>query len=56
MLGMTVAATMKVTAMVGMYSSVNNMVLTATMAEYKLDIAHSAPNTFTVTRTIGLAN
>ena len=31
------------------------MVLTATMAEYKLEVAHTAPNTITGTSTIGLA-
>ena len=34
---------------------VNKIVLTATIAKYKLEFAHSALNTNTVTRTIGLA-
>ena len=34
---------------------VNKMVLTGTMAEYKLEVTHSAPNKIMVTRTSGLA-
>ena len=52
---MTIAAIMKVTTKVAICLYVNKMVLTATMAEYKLEVAHSAPNIIMVTRTIGLA-
>ena len=55
MLGITVAAIMKITSKVVFCLSVNKMVSTATMAKYKLEVAHSAPNTTTVTRNIGLA-
>ena len=54
MLGTTVAAIMKVTSKVAICLYINKMVLTATMAEYKLGVAHSAPITITVTSTIGL--
>ena len=46
---------MKVTTKVAIRLYVNRMVLTATMAEYKLGVAYSAPNTIMVTSTIGLA-
>ena len=52
---MTVAAIMKVYTKVAIYLYVNKMVLTATMAEYKLEVAHSALNIVTVTRTFVLA-
>ena len=38
-----------------MCSYVKKMVLTATMAEYKLTVTHGAINIVTVTRIIGLA-
>ena len=50
---MTVAAIIKVTTKVAIYLYGNKMVLTATMSEYKLEVAHSAPHIFMVT-TIGL--
>ena len=55
MLGTTVAAIIKVTNKVAICLLVSKMVLTVTMADYKLELAHIAPNTITVTRTIGLA-
>ena len=51
----TVAVIMKVTTKVAIHLYVNNMVLTATMAGYKLGVAFSAINTITVTSTILLA-
>ena len=54
MLGTTVSAIIKVTTKVDICLYVNKMVLTTTMAEYKLELAHSIPHTITVTRTIGL--
>ena len=55
MLGITVAAIMKVNNKVAICLYVKKIVLTATMAKCKLKVAHSAPNIITVTRTIGLA-
>ena len=55
MLGTTVSIIMKVTIKVSICLYVNKMVSIATMAEYKLEIAYSAPNIVTVTRSIGLA-
>ena len=55
MLGTTIAAIIKVTTKVAIRLYVNKMVLTATMAEYKLEVAHSAPNTIMVTNTAVLA-
>ena len=55
MLGMMVAAIIKVTTKVVICLHVNKMMLSATMAEHKLEVAHSAPNIVTVIRTIGLA-
>ena len=55
MLGTAVAAVTKVTTKETIHLYVNKMVLTATMAEYKLGVVHSAPNTIMVTITIGLA-
>ena len=52
---MTIAAIMKITTKVAIRLYVNKMVLTATMAEYKLEVAHSAQNPIVVTRVIGLA-
>ena len=51
---MTTAAILKVTTKMAICLYVNRMVLTATMAEYKLGVAHSALNTIMVTSTIGL--
>ena len=55
MLGTTVAAIMRVTTKVAMCSYMYKIVLTATIAMYELEVAHSAPNTIMVTKTIGLA-
>ena len=55
MLGIAIAAIMKVPPKVAVCLYVNKMVLTTTMAEYKLEVARSALNIITVTRTIGLA-
>ena len=52
---MTIATITKVTTKLVMYSYVNKMVLTATIADYKLEVAHSALNTIMVLGTIGLA-
>ena len=51
---MTIAAIINVTFKEAICLYVNKMVLTATMAEYKLKVAHSALHVFTITRTIGL--
>ena len=51
---MTIAAIMKVNTKVVICLNVNKMVLTATMADYQLEVAYSAPNIITATRTIGL--
>ena len=55
MLGMTIAATMKVTTKVAIHLYMNKMVLTAIMAEHKLEVAYSALLITTATRTIGIA-
>ena len=55
MLGITIAITIKVTTKLSSCLYVNKMVLIATMAEYKLGVAHNALNTIMVTSTIGLA-
>ena len=52
---MTVAATIKVTTKVAICLYVNKMVLTVTMAEHKLEVAHSVSLIIMVTRTIGPA-
>ena len=46
---------MKVTSKVGICFYVNKIVLTTTMAEYKLEVVYSVPSIIMVTRTIGLA-
>ena len=46
---------MKVTNKVAICPYVDKMVFTATLTEYKLQIAYSTPNIITVARTIGLA-
>ena len=51
----TISAIMKVTTEIAICLYINRMVLTAKIAEYKLGVAHSAPNTITATSTIGLA-
>ena len=55
MLGVAIAAIMKVTTKVAIRLYVNKMMLTAIMAEHKLEAAHSALLIIMVTRTIGLA-
>ena len=50
-----IAAITKVTTKVAIYSYVNKIVLTAKIAEHKLDFVHSILSTIIVTRTIGLA-
>ena len=52
---MTIAAIIEVTTKVAICLYINKMVSTATMAEYKLQVAHSALNTIMVISTIGLA-
>ena len=52
---MTVAAIRKLTPKVAICFYVNKMVLTATMAKYKLQVAPSIPNIIAVIRTTGLA-
>ena len=52
-LGTTVASVMMVTTKVAICLYVNKMMFTATMAEFKLEVAHSAPNTIMVTSTMG---
>ena len=54
MLGTIVAAIVKVTSKVAIWLYVHRMMLTATMAEYELEVAHSAPHIIVITRTIGL--
>ena len=54
-LGTTIAAIMKVTTKVAICLHINKMVSTAIIAEYKLDVALSAPNIIIVTNTIRLA-
>ena len=55
MLGTSIAAVMKITTKLAICLCVNKMVLTDTMTEYKLEVAHSELNTIMVTSTIGLA-
>ena len=55
MLRTTVVVIMKVTTKVTSYLYANKIVLTATIAEFKLEVAHSAPNTIMLTSTIRLA-
>ena len=47
---------MKVTTKVAICLCINTMVLTATMAEYKLEVAYRAPSIIMVTKSIGLAD
>ena len=54
MLGTTVAAIIKVTTKVDICLYVNNMVLTAKMADYKLEVAHSTQHIIMVIRTTAL--
>ena len=53
MLGTTVGAIMKVTTKVAMCSYVNKIMLTAILAEYKLEVAHSTLNVITVKELLG---
>ena len=55
MLGTSIAATTKVTTKVDMCSNGYKMVVTTTIAEYKLEFTHKIPNIIIVTKTIGLA-
>ena len=55
MLGTIIAAIMKATTKVVFCLFVNRIELTATMAKYKLGVAHSALNTTMVISTIRLA-
>ena len=49
-LGMTIAAIMKVTTKVAICLYANKIVLTATMAEHKLEVAHSVSLVIMVTK------
>ena len=53
-LGIIIAVILKVTTKVAICLYINKMVLTTTIAEYKLEVAYSAPFFFTVTWIIGL--
>ena len=55
MLGMTIAIIMKLTTKVAICLYMNKMVLTAIIAEYKLEVAYSALSISMATRTIRLA-
>ena len=55
MLGTTVAAIIKVTTKVDVCSYADKIVLTARMAEYKLEFAYSILSIIVVIRNIGLA-
>ena len=52
---MTIAATVQVITKVAICLYFKNMVLTTTIAEYKLEFAYSEPNVIAVTITIVLA-
>ena len=51
---MAIAAITKITTKVAMCLYVNKMVLTTTMAKYKLEFSNNAPNIIIVTRYFGL--
>ena len=55
MLGTTVPTIIKVITKVSIRLYVSKIMLTYTVDEYELEVAHSAPSIITVTRTIGLA-
>ena len=52
---MTISAITKVIIKVNIYLYINKIVLTAKIAEYKLEVTHSALNIIIVIRIIGLA-
>ena len=56
LLGISIAAFTKVSAMVAMCLYINKNVLTATLAEYKLVVSKSALSIIMVIRTFGLAS
>ena len=55
MLGTTIATIMKVTTKVVICPCIGKIVFTATMAEYKLEVAYSGPSIIMVAKMIGLA-
>ena len=55
LLGTTVAAIVKFTTKVALYSNVNKIVLTNIIAEHKLEVVHSILNVIIVAKTFGLA-